>query len=81
MPSAIPDQCPCKNRERSPIIIINDRPIVTSKTKSLSTLVKDSCKKKTSVKDYSYKFLSIHKEIYKTRYLAVQHMDGMKLNL
>jgi hypothetical protein len=48
---------------------------------SLTTLVKDSCTKKTSVKDYSYKFLSVHKGNQKTRYLAVQYMDDMKLNL
>jgi hypothetical protein len=58
-----------------------DRPIISSKTKSLSTLVKDSCTKKTSVKDYSYKFLSVHKENQKTRYLAIQQMDGTDLNL
>jgi hypothetical protein len=58
-----------------------DRPIITSKTKFLSTLGQRLLYKKTLVKDYIYKFLSVHKENLKTRYLAVQHMDGMELNL
>jgi hypothetical protein len=81
MPSAIPDQCSCKKSRK--ISYHNHQRIDQLFNRKLSSyqLLSKILAKKTSVKDYSYKFLSVHKGNQKTRYLAVQDMDGMKLNL
>jgi hypothetical protein len=78
MPSTIPDQCLCKKSRK--ISYHNHQRIDQLLHRKLSPYQlwsKILAQKKTSVKNYSYKFLLVHKKNQKTRYLAVQHMDGM----